>query len=131
MGNGASESINFSSAALLNLGDDALLPQPVYPLWSATTTWHGGVARIYHCDENNHWLPSIHHLKNQITTNTKAIVVINPQQLYQQRLPSKKPQTIADIAQQHQVFVLSDEIYASITQPSTTFIPMANIEYDT
>ena len=130
IGSGASELINFSLAALLNPGDEVLLPQPVYPLWSAVTTWHGGVIRFYQCDENNDWQPNIQYLKKQITANTKAIVVINPNNPTGSVYPKKTLQAIAEIAQQHQLVIFSDEIYANIVQPDTSFTPMANITQD-
>ena len=131
IGNGVSELINLALCALLNPGDEVLLPQPVYPLWSAVTSLHGGVIRYYSCDEDNHWLPNCEHMEQQINAKTKAIVVINPNNPTGSVYPEHHLQAISRLAEKHQLIIFSDEIYGNIIYPPHTFKSMASITKNT
>lgn len=114
IGNGVSELITMSMQALLNEGDEILIPMPDYPLWTAAATLAGGKAVHYLCDEENEWFPNIEDIKAKITPNTKAILVINPNNptgaVYSRQLLLD----IVEIARQHNLMIFSDEIYEKI-----------------
>ena len=78
LGNGVSELISITTQALLNEGDEVLIPAPDYPLWTAATTLAGGKAVHYTCDEENNWAPDVEDIRSKVTDRTKAIVIINP-----------------------------------------------------
>jgi alanine-synthesizing transaminase len=131
IGNGVSELINIALGALLNPGDEVLLPQPVYPLWSAVTTLNGGVIRYYSCEEKNDWLPNINHIEQQINSKTKAIVIINPNNPTGSVYPEHNIRAISQLAEKNQLILFSDEIYADIIYPPHTFKSVASITKDT
>ena len=114
IGNGVSELITMSMQALLNEGDEVLVPMPDYPLWTAAVTLAGGKAVHYLCDEEADWFPDINDIKTKITPRTKAIVVINPNNptgaVYSKALLSD----IANIARQNGLIIFADEIYDKI-----------------
>jgi alanine-synthesizing transaminase len=114
LGNGVSELIQLSLNALLNGGDEVLIPAPDYPLWTASTTLAGGTPVHYLCDEENEWNPDIADIESKITSRTKAIVVINPNNptgaVYSREILRK----IADLAIEHNLIVYADEIYDKI-----------------
>ena len=114
LGNGVSELIQLSLNALLNEGDEVLIPAPDYPLWTASTTLAGGSPVHYLCDEANDWNPDIADIESKITPRTKAIVVINPNNptgaVYSREILRK----IADMAVEHNLIVYADEIYDKI-----------------
>jgi alanine-synthesizing transaminase len=111
IGNGASELIVMGMNALLNSGDEVLVPAPDYPLWTAAVSLSGGKPVHYVCDEASGWLPDIEDIKKKITPNTKAIVVINPNNPTGALYPVEVLQQIVDVARQHQLIVFADEIY--------------------
>jgi alanine-synthesizing transaminase len=111
IGNGASELIVMGMNALLNSGDEVLVPAPDYPLWTAAVSLSGGRPVHYVCDEASGWLPDIEDIKKKITPNTKAIVVINPNNPTGALYPVEVLQQIVDVARQHQLIVFADEIY--------------------
>ena len=129
IGNGVSELINFSLQALLNPGDEVLLPQPVYPLWSAATTLHGGQVYNYRCNKDN-WLPDIDHLASQISSKTKALVVINPNNPTGSVYPREILEAIAALAAQHNLVLFADEIYSEILYDDTPFHYCASLDHD-
>lgn len=114
IGNGVSELITMSMQALLNDGDEILIPMPDYPLWTAAATLAGGKAVHYLCDEENEWFPDIEDIKAKITPNTKAILVINPNNptgaVYSRQILLE----IAELARQHNLIIFADEIYEKI-----------------
>lgn len=114
IGNGVSELIVMSLQALLNNGDEVLIPAPDYPLWTAATTLSGGRAVHYLCDEQANWFPDINDIKSKITKNTKAILLINPNNptgaVYSKELLLE----IIEVARQHNLVIFSDEIYDKI-----------------
>jgi alanine-synthesizing transaminase len=111
IGNGASELIVMGMNALLNSGDEVLVPAPDYPLWTAAVSLSGGKPIHYVCDETADWMPDIDDIKSKITPNTKAIVVINPNNPTGALYPVEVLQQIVDVARQHQLIVFADEIY--------------------
>ncbi|MGX2957317.1 pyridoxal phosphate-dependent aminotransferase [Ursidibacter arcticus] len=114
IGNGVSELITMSMQALLNDGDEILIPMPDYPLWTAAATLAGGKAVHYLCDEEKEWFPDIEDIKAKITPNTKGILVINPNNptgaVYSRQILLE----IAELARQHNLIIFADEIYEKI-----------------
>ena len=110
-GNGVSELINLSLLALLNTGDEVLVPSPDYPLWTACVTLAGGKAVHYICDEEAEWNPDIDDIKKKITDRTKAIVIINPNNPTGALYSKDVLQQIVKVAREHQLIIFSDEIY--------------------
>jgi alanine-synthesizing transaminase len=111
IGNGVSELILMSMNALLNNGDEVLVPAPDYPLWTAAVSLSGGTARHYLCDESNGWLPDLDDIRAKITDTTRAIVVINPNNPTGALYPDELLKGILQIAREHQLIVYADEIY--------------------
>ncbi len=111
LGNGASELIVMSMNALLNTGDEVLVPAPDYPLWTAAVSLSGGKPVHYVCDEAAGWFPDIDDIKRKITPNTRAIVVINPNNPTGALYPVEVLQQLVELARQHQLIVFADEIY--------------------
>ena len=111
LGNGASELIALSMNALLDNGDEVLIPAPDYPLWTAVVGLSGGRPVHYRCSEESGWMPDLDHIEAQITPNTRGIVVINPNNPTGTLYPANVLQGIVDIARRHQLIVFADEIY--------------------
>ncbi|MFM9917749.1 MAG: pyridoxal phosphate-dependent aminotransferase [Rhizobacter sp.] len=111
LGNGASELITMSMNGLLNDGDEVLVPAPDYPLWTASVALSGGTPVHYICDEQADWTPDIADIRKKITPNTKAIVVINPNNPTGALYPESVLREIVEVARQHQLIVFADEIY--------------------
>jgi alanine-synthesizing transaminase len=111
LGNGASELIVMSMNALLNSGDEVLVPAPDYPLWTAAVSLSGGTPVHYICDEQADWMPDLADMAKKITANTKGIVVINPNNPTGALYPDAILQGIVDLARQHNLIVFADEIY--------------------
>jgi alanine-synthesizing transaminase len=111
IGNGASELIVMGMNALLNSGDEVLVPAPDYPLWTAAVSLSGGKPVHYVCDEAADWYPDIDDMRKKITPNTRAIVVINPNNPTGALYPVELLQQIVDLAREHQLIVFADEIY--------------------
>lgn len=111
IGNGASELIVMSMNALLDAGDEVLVPTPDYPLWTAAVSLSGGTPRHYLCDEGSGWLPDLDDIRAKITENTRAIVVINPNNPTGALYPDDLLRDLVEIARQHQLIVFADEIY--------------------
>lgn len=131
IGNGVSELIDLSLRALLNPGDEVLIPSPDYPLWSAAVTLNGGKAVHYRCAEDNAFQPSLEHIESLITGKTKAIVVINPNNPSGAVYDRSTLQGIVDLAEKHGLVLLSDEIYDQMVYDGAEFIPMATLVEDT
>ena len=130
LGNGASELIVMAMQAMLDNGDEVLIPAPDYPLWTAAVTLSGGNAVHYQCDEKSAWQPSIEDIKSKISKNTKAIVIINPNNptgaVYSKELLSE----IVDLAREHSLIVLADEIYDKILYDQAVHHPLAGLSND-
>ena len=114
LGNGVSELIQLSLNALLDSGDEVLIPAPDYPLWTASTSLAGGTPIHYLCDEENEWNPNLDDIRAKITKNTRAIVVINPNNPTGAVYSRKVLREIADLAIEHNLIVFADEIYDKI-----------------
>jgi len=130
IGNGASELIVMGMNALLNSGDEVLVPAPDYPLWTAAVTLSGGRPVHYICDEAADWYPDIEDIKKKITSNTKAIVVINPNNPTGSLYPVELLQQIVEIARQHQLIVFADEIYDKVLYDGETHTSIASLADD-
>jgi alanine-synthesizing transaminase len=114
LGNGVSELISMALQAMLDNGDEVLVPAPDYPLWTASTSLAGGSPVHYLCDESNGWLPDLDDLAAKITPRTKAIVVINPNNPTGAVYPPATLEAIAELARRHDLVILADEIYDKI-----------------
>jgi len=130
IGNGVSELISMSMQALLNTGDEVLIPMPDYPLWTATVTLAGGKAVHYLCDESSEWNPVLDDIRSKITPNTKAIVVINPNNPTGAVYDRSVLEGIAQIARENDLIIYSDEIYSRIIYDDAVHIPMSVIAPD-
>lgn len=130
LGNGASELIVMAMNALLNNGDEVLVPAPDYPLWTAAVSLSGGVPIHYVCDEQNEWMPDLDDLKNKITEKTRAIVVINPNNPTGALYDNQTLLKIIELARQHGLIVYADEIYDKILYDGNTHTSMAALSED-
>jgi alanine-synthesizing transaminase len=127
MGNGVSELIGITTLALLNDGDEVLIPSPDYPLWTAAVSLASGKPVHYLCDENNEWQPNIEDIEAKITSKTKAIVVINPNNPTGSVYSKEILEQIALLAEKHNLVVFADEIYDRILYHEAQHIPMASL----
>ena len=130
LGNGVSELITMSLQAMLDDGDEVLIPAPDYPLWTASTSLAGGRAVHYLCDESNGWLPDLDDLGAKITQRTKAIVVINPNNPTGAVYPTGVLEGIAELARRHSLVVMADEIYDKVLYDDATHTPFAAVAPD-
>jgi alanine-synthesizing transaminase len=130
LGNGVSELITIALQALLDNGDEVLVPAPDYPLWTASTSLAGGRPVHYLCDETNGWLPDLDDLREKISPRTKAIVVINPNNPTGAVYPESTLREIADIARENDLLVMADEIYDKILYDDAVHVPFAKIAPD-
>jgi alanine-synthesizing transaminase len=130
LGNGVSELIVMVMQALANDGDEILIPAPDYPLWTAATTLAGGRAVHYRCDERSDWYPDIADIRAKITPRTKAILAINPNNPTGAVYPREILQSIVDIAAEHNLVVLADEIYDKILYDGATHTSLASLSAD-
>lgn len=129
-GNGVSELINLSMSALLDNGDEVLVPAPDYPLWTACVTLAGGKAVHYICDEESEWYPGIEDMKKKITDKTKAIVIINPNNPTGALYPKEVLEQIVKLAREHQLIIFSDEIYDRLVMDGEEHISIASLAPD-
>ncbi len=130
IGNGASELIVMSMQGLLNTGDEVLVPTPDYPLWTAAVTLAGGTPRHYLCDEQNEWLPDLADMRGKITPNTRAIVLINPNNPTGALYPVPLLREIIEIARQNQLIIFADEIYDKMLYDGETHTSIASLADD-
>ena len=130
LGNGVSELITMTLQALLNNGDEVLIPAPDYPLWTAMTSLSGGTPVHYLCDEDNGWNPSVEDIEAKITPRTKAIVVINPNNPTGAVYSRETLQQIVEVARKHSLLVLADEIYDRILYDDAQHISIAELAPD-
>lgn len=114
LGNGVSELVSMAVQALLEDGDEVLVPAPDFPLWTAVTTLAGGKAVHYLCDEQAEWYPDLDDMASKITDRTRAVVIINPNNPTGAVYPKEIVEGILDLARRHQLMVLADEIYDQI-----------------
>jgi alanine-synthesizing transaminase len=130
LGNGVSELISISLQALLDDGDEVLVPAPDYPLWTASTSLAGGHPVHYLCDEATGWQPDLDDLRSKITERTKAIVVINPNNPTGAVYSAEVLNEIAALAREHGLVVLADEIYDKILYDDAVHVPFAKLAPD-
>jgi len=130
LGNGASELIVMALNALLDNGDEVLLPAPDYPLYTAAVALSGGQPVHYLCDESNGWYPDLDDIRAKITPHTKAIVVINPNNPTGALYPKDLLQGLVEIARQHQLIVLADEIYDKTLYDGEVHTSIASLSDD-
>ena len=130
IGNGVSELIDLSLRALLNPGDEVLVPSPDYPLWSAAVVLNGGVPRYYDCLPDKDFMPDPAQIRDLITDRTRAIVLINPNNPSGAVYDRATLEQIADIAAETDVVVLADEIYDQMVYDDAEFIPFATLAGD-
>ncbi|WP_413786240.1 aminotransferase class I/II-fold pyridoxal phosphate-dependent enzyme [Psychrobacter immobilis] len=130
LGNGVSELIVMTMQALMNDGDEVLVPMPDYPLWTAAANLAGGTAVHYRCNEDDNWHPDIEDIKSKITPKTKGIVVINPNNptgaLYSDELLLQ----IIEVAKEHDLIIMADEIYDRILYDDMEHTPMSTLTDD-
>ncbi len=129
-GNGVSELINISMSALLDDGDEVLIPSPDYPLWTACATLAGGKAVHYVCDEQADWYPDIDDIRKKVTDRTKAIVIINPNNPTGALYPKEVLEQIVQVAREHQLIIFSDEIYDRLVMDGEKHISIASLAPD-
>jgi alanine-synthesizing transaminase len=131
IGNGVSELIDLSLRALLNPGDEVLVPSPDYPLWSAAVALNGGKAVHYRCAEDNGFRPDLGQLEALIGPKSRAIVIINPNNPSGAVYDRATLESIVEIAQRHGLVLMSDEIYDQMVYDEAEFIPLATLVTDT
>lgn len=127
LGNGASELIVMAMQALLNNGDEILVPAPDYPLWTAAVNLAGGQARHYLCDEQSDWFPDIADIESKITDKTRGIVVINPNNPTGSVYSKEVLEKIVELARSKNLIIFADEIYSKILYDDAEFFPMARL----
>ncbi|BCB27550.1 aminotransferase [Sulfurimicrobium lacus] len=130
IGNGVSELIVMAMQALLNTGDEVLVPAPDYPLWTAAVTLAGGTPRHYICDEQAGWFPDLDDIRGKITPNTRAIVLINPNNPTGALYPVELLQEVVEIARQHQLIIYADEIYDKVLYDGAQHTSIASLADD-
>ena len=130
LGNGVSELIVMSLQALLNTGDEVLVPTPDYPLWTGAVSLSGGTAVHYMCDEGAGWMPDIDDIRAKITSNTKAIVLINPNNPTGAVYPKEVLLPILEVARQNDLIIFSDEIYDKILYDGVEHLSTASLAED-
>ena len=130
LGNGVSELIPMTLQALCETDDEILVPMPDYPLWTASVALSGGKPVHYLCDEENNWYPDLEDIKSKITSRTKGIVVINPNNPTGSVYPRHILQQIVDVAREHELVVFTDEIYEKIIYDGAEAINLATLTGD-
>ena len=130
IGNGVSELIVMAMQALVNNGDQVLVPMPDYPLWTAAVTLAGGTARHYICDEATGWLPDLKDIESKINANTRGIVIINPNNPTGALYPVEILQGIIDIARHHGLVIYADEIYDKVLYDANIHTSIASLADD-
>jgi alanine-synthesizing transaminase len=130
LGNGASELITMATNALLDNGDELLLPMPDYPLWTAATSLSGGKPVHYLCDEENGWMPNLDDIRSKITPRTKGIVVINPNNPTGVMYSDELLKQIILIAREHGLVIMADEVYDKVLYDGIKHTAMASLSTD-
>ena len=130
IGNGVSELIDLSLRALLNPGDEVLVPSPDYPLWSAAVVLNGGKAVHYRCRRENAFIPDVADIEKLVTKRTRAIVVINPNNPSGAVYDRETLESIVDLAKRHNLVIMADEIYDQMVYDDAVFVPLATLVDD-
>ncbi|WP_299330545.1 aminotransferase class I/II-fold pyridoxal phosphate-dependent enzyme [uncultured Psychrobacter sp.] len=127
LGNGVSELIVMTMQALMNDDDEVLIPMPDYPLWTAATNLSGGTAVHYRCNEDDNWQPDIEDIKSKITSKTKGIVVINPNNPTGALYSDENLKQIIEVAKEHNLIIMADEIYDRVLYDDVEHKPMSTL----
>ena len=127
LGNGVSELITMAMQALLNYGDEVLIPAPDYPLWTAAVSLSGGEPVHYICDESSDWYPDLADIESKITPKTKALVIINPNNPTGAVYSKEILLQLIELARKHELIIFADEIYSKIVYDDTVFVPVASL----
>ncbi|MFF8773781.1 pyridoxal phosphate-dependent aminotransferase [Kitasatospora sp. NPDC015120] len=130
LGNGVSELIQLAMTALLDDGDEVLVPAPDYPLWTASVSLAGGTAVHYRCDEQSEWYPDLADIESKVTDRTRALVVINPNNPTGAVYPREVLEGLAGIARRHRLVIYADEIYDKILYDDAEHVPLASLAPD-
>lgn len=130
IGNGVSELIVMAMQGLINNGDEVLIPMPDYPLWTAAVTLAGGKPIHYECNETDSWYPDLDDIKSKITKNTKALVVINPNNPTGSLYPKNVLEAIVKVARENNLIVFADEIYDKVIYENKKHISIASLADD-
>lgn len=130
VGNGVSELIVMSMNALLNPGDEVLVPAPDYPLWTAAVSLSSGTPVHYLCDEANGWLPDLDDIRSKITPNTRALVIINPNNPTGALYPDELLKELVEIARQHNLILCADEVYDKVLYDGNIHTSLASLSED-
>ena len=130
LGNGVSELIVMSMQAMLNTGDEVLIPAPDYPLWTAAVALSSGKPVHYHCDEQQGWFPDIDDIRRKITKRTRAIVLINPNNPTGAIYSTELLRQVIELARAHNLIILSDEIYDKILYDDVKHVSTASLADD-
>ncbi len=130
VGNGVSELIVMAMNALLDAGDEVLVPAPDYPLWTAAISLSGGTPVHYLCDESNGWLPDMHDIRKKITKHTKAIVIINPNNPTGALYPDEVLLEIIQVAREHHLTIYADEVYDKVLYDDAEHTSIASLADD-
>jgi alanine-synthesizing transaminase len=130
VGNGVSEMIMMAMQGLLNDGDEMLVPSPDYPLWTAAVTLSGGTPVHYICDESSDWYPDLKDMESKITSKTRGIVIINPNNPTGAVYPPEVLLKIVEMAEEHDLILFSDEIYDQILYDGAEHVPLASLSKD-
>ncbi len=127
LGNGVSELIVMTMQALMNDGDEVLIPMPDYPLWTAAANLAGGTAVHYRCNEEDNWHPDIEDIKSKITSKTKGIVIINPNNPTGALYTNELLEQIIEVAIEHDLIIMADEIYDRVLYDGAVHTPMSTL----
>jgi alanine-synthesizing transaminase len=130
IGNGVSELIDLSLRALLNAGDEVLIPSPDYPLWSAAVSLNGGTPRYYRCDPQSGFEPDLAQIESLVSARTKAIVIINPNNPSGAVYSRETLEQLVTLATKHNIVLLTDEIYDQMVYDEAQFVPLATLVED-
>lgn len=130
LGNGASDLIAMATNALLDDGDELLIPMPDYPLWTAVTNLSGGTPVHYLCDESNNWEPDLQDIRRKITPRTKGIVVINPNNPTGVIYSDETLKGIVELAREHSLVIMADEVYDKVLYEDAKHTPLASLSTD-
>ncbi len=130
LGNGASELISMATNALLDDGDELLVPMPDYPLWTAVTSLSGGTPVHYLCDSSRGWIPDMADIRNKITPRTKGIVVINPNNPTGVLYPDSVLKEIVEVAREHGLVILADEVYDKVLYDDVKHTALGSLSTD-
>lgn len=130
IGNGVSELIVMAMNALLNPGDEVLVPAPDYPLWTAAVSLSGGTPVHYICDEANDWMPDLADIRARITPNTRALVIINPNNPTGALYPDSVLKGIVEIAREHGLILYADEVYDKVLYEGAEHTSLASLSED-